>query len=290
MFKKIKSNKGYIFTYEAVIVAFIFLSIFYVSYMVYSHNMLTAIEEKRDTEKFHKALLLKDVYLKKYEFPGKFYNEDYIQNFTKYLKLKEKTFDLLNNFSEYNGSFYFVIYPNTYDEMLSNIISNENDLNPIPVPFNDRGKIINFTIYSNVNVTPNYILPSISGSDIIYFKENLYIPKITYKRANIYNPKIYGCEGDVIFFSISNVTNTSNITISIDTYDNYSIFTINGRIYELNETNSTEILPSIDFHTINEIRILHAEYPIIFKFIYSSPLNISYVVFSPRNITIMVKP
>ncbi|AIJ06358.1 hypothetical protein JH146_1516 [Methanocaldococcus bathoardescens] len=205
MFKKIKSNKGYIFTYEAVIVAFIFLSIFYVSYMVYSHNMLTAIEEKKDTEKFHKAVLLKDLYLKKYEFPGE-YTEDYIQNFTAKLNLKEKTFDPCNNFTEDFSKFYFIIHSNKYDEMLDDAAKDNNfSLNKITFTFNGD----NFTVYSNV--TTNYTLPKIlSGDTIVYFKENAYIPKITGTTKNTNEIKLYGYNGDHIYFKLdANVVRAS---------------------------------------------------------------------------------
>ncbi|ADC69649.1 Protein of unknown function DUF2341 [Methanocaldococcus sp. FS406-22] len=200
MFKKIISKRGYIFTYEAIIIAFIFLSIFYIGYMVYSHNMLTALEEKKDTEKFHKALLLKDFYLKKYEFPGN-YNSSYIENFTKELNIEEKTFDPINNFSEVNGSFYYIIYPNIYDEMLDNISGEYNNfsLKKITLEYNDSGKIIDYYIYSNVY--KNYNIPSSFTNDVVCFKENLYIPKITgvSHGTSLY---LYGCNGDHIYFKV----------------------------------------------------------------------------------------
>ncbi|GEM_PF-3510985 len=202
MLKKIKSNKGYVFTYEAIIVAFIFVSIFYVGYVVYSHNVLTGLEEKKDIEKFHKALLLKDLYLKKYEFPGGFYTDDYIKNFTNELNLQEKTFDPFNDFSEDNGKLYFIIYPNIYDTMLDNVSDDTNNfsLKKIRVNFTNDGVIINYSIYSNV--TTKIALPSISGNNIIYFKENVYIPKITGITKNKAEIKLYGCEGDHIYFKV----------------------------------------------------------------------------------------
>ena len=221
MFKKIKSNKGYIFTYEAVMVAFIFLSIFYIGYMVYSHNMLTAIEEKKDTERFHKALLLKDYFLKKYEFPGE-YNEDYIQNFTNELNLNEKTFDPINNFSEVNGSFYYIIHPNIYDEMLDNISEENNNfsLKKITLKYNDNEKVINYSIYSNVSLSYNTL--SISYNDIIYFKENAYIPKITGITKNTSVVKLYGCNGDHIYFKVDKEIISASAKIIVNNKNMFS--------------------------------------------------------------------
>ncbi|CAB3289483.1 conserved protein of unknown function [Methanocaldococcus lauensis] len=216
MIKKIKSNKGYIFTFEAVIVAFIFLSIFYLGYSIYSHNLLTGIEEKRDTEQFHKALLLKDLFLKKYEFPGN-YKEDYIQNFTDILNLNEKTFDPINNFTNDSGKFCFVIYPNEFDDMLDN---SNISLNKITFTFNGY----NFTVYSNVFSNISLIsLPNISNANtIIYFKENAYIPKITGITKNKSEVNLYGCNGDHIYFRIcdGNVISASARVIT----DNRNIF------------------------------------------------------------------
>ena len=202
MLRKVISKRGYVFTYEAILIAFVFLSIFYIGYMVYSHNLLTGLEEKKDTEKFHKALLLKDLYLKKYEFPGRFYTNDYMENFTNKLNLQEKTFDPLNDFSECNRSFYFIIFPNIYDEMLENVSDDTNNfsLNKLSIQFDDDGKKINFTIYSNV--TTKIVLPSINGTNIIYFKENVYIPKITGITKNKNKMKLYGCSGDHIYFKL----------------------------------------------------------------------------------------
>ncbi|XRO77797.1 hypothetical protein ACO3VM_04565 [Methanocaldococcus sp. 10A] len=283
--KKIKSNKGYIFTYEAIIVAFIFVSIFYVVYSTYSYNLGTAIEEKRDTEQFHKALLLKDLFLKKYEFPGN-YNEDYIQNFTSELNIQEKTFDPINNFSNESGKFYFIIHPNEYDEMLDNA---DISLNNIILIFNNGET---FRIYSNVN--DSYELPyNLSDNTIITFKENVYIPKITGISKNTNEIELYGCNGDHIYFKVNdNVTDFSARLINTTNNEDVTI-SINGVIYQVTLSNSEKSInctQNIKINDINTIRILNSPSPVEFKITTQNNANFYYLTLSPRNVTIMVKP
>ena len=125
MIKKLTSKRGYVFTYEAIIIAFIFLSIFYIGYAVYSYNLLTGVEEKKNAEQYHKAILLKDFFIKSSSFPGKYYVDLYYRDFLNDLNIQEKTFDPLNNFSKFNGSVQFIINPNIYDDELSDY---SNDL------------------------------------------------------------------------------------------------------------------------------------------------------------------
>ena len=77
MLSKLKSNRGYIFTLEALLVAMLFISAFYLAYMAYSNNYLTSFEEKRDIEGFQRANLKTDVMFKKAELPGEGFSEDY---------------------------------------------------------------------------------------------------------------------------------------------------------------------------------------------------------------------
>ncbi|XRP97430.1 hypothetical protein ACO3UB_02645 [Methanocaldococcus sp. 16A] len=284
MIKKIKSNKGYIFTYEAIIVAFIFVSIFYVVYSTYSYNLGTAIEEKRDTEQFHKALLLKDLFLKKYEFPGN-YSEDYIQNFTSELNLQEKTFDPINDFSNDSEKFYFIIHPNDYDDMLDNA---DISLNNITLTFNNGET---FKIYSNV--INNYEQPDLSGNTIITFKENVYIPKITGISKNTNEIELYGCNGDHIYFKVNeNITHISARLINTTNNENVTI-SINGVIYQVTLSNSEKSInctQNIKINDINTIRILNSPSPVEFNISTQNDANFYYLTLSPRNVTIMVKP
>ncbi len=194
----IKSNKGYVFTYEAIIVAFIFVSIFYVGYLAYSHNFLTTLGEEKDIGKFDKAIYLKDYYLKKYSFPGN-YSTTYMANFISRFNFKGKTFDIFHNFSRDKGNFEFIIHPTIYDKFIANSPV-KYYIKPTVLNFSD-GK--NFTIYSNVyntsSVDTNF---SLEGNYIV-FNENAYIPKITYHNTSDDSPELYGCSGDVIYFLIS---------------------------------------------------------------------------------------
>ena len=76
MLSKLKSNRGYIFTLEALLVAMLFISAFYLAYMAYSNNYLTSFEEKRDIEGFQRANLKTDEMFKKAELPGEGFSED----------------------------------------------------------------------------------------------------------------------------------------------------------------------------------------------------------------------
>ncbi|XRO75746.1 hypothetical protein ACO3TA_02470 [Methanocaldococcus sp. 28A] len=283
--KKIKSNKGYVFTYEALIVAFIFVSIFYIGYMTYSYNLGTAIEEKRDIEQFHKSLLLKDLFLKKYEFPGN-YSEDYIQNFTSELNLQEKTFDPINNFSNDSGKFYFIIHPNEYDKLLDNA---NIPLNNITLTFNNGET---FKIYSNVS--GNCSQPgTLNGYTIITFKENVYIPKITGITKNTKEIELYGCNGDHIYFKVNeNVTNFSARLLNTTNNENVTI-SINGVLYEITLNNSEKSInctQNIKINDINNIRILNSPSVVEFYITTQNNANFYYLTLSPRNVTIMVKP
>lgn len=202
MITKIKSKKGYIFTYEAIMVAFIFLAVFYVGSMAYTHNFLTFLESKKDIDTAHKSPLLKDYYLKKYSFPGDFYERDnFINNIVNKLKNNNiKTFDIYSNFSEDREKMYFRIYSNQYDEKLANatieLITTNN------YAFNATFDTSNITIYTNVanRTKTNNSLKNLNvnlGNDFTVFNDVVYIPLITLDN-NSPNPigyKAYGSNG-----------------------------------------------------------------------------------------------
>jgi hypothetical protein len=219
MKSKMKSNKGYVFTYEAIIVAFLFISMFYVGYMAYSHNFLTELSDKKDTEKFDKALYLKDYYLKKYSFPGDYPN-DYIVNFVDRFNFNAKTFDLFHNFSSDENNVAFIIHSNEYDEWLKTTPINE--ITEIPVNFSGGE---NYTLYSNIvkgNIDMDF---SIKGN-YVKFNENAYVPKITYHNISDAHPKIYGCNGDVIYFLINGADITqASAKIYVDTPNTFNAWT-----------------------------------------------------------------
>ncbi|UXM84436.1 DUF2341 domain-containing protein [Methanococcus aeolicus] len=231
MITKIKSKKGYIITYEAIIVAFIFLAVFYVGSMAYTHNFLTILESKKDIDTAHKSLLLKDYYLKKYSFPGDFYERD---NFTNNVvnKLKNnniKTFDIYSNFSEDREKMYFRIYSNQYDEKLANatieLITTNN------YAFNATFDTSNITIYTNVanrTKTNNSLnnFDSNLGSDFTVFNDVVYIPLITLDN-NSPNPigyKAYGSNGDIIYFYMDGVDKNFSAHVLIDNINRFGAY------------------------------------------------------------------
>ncbi|AXI25405.1 hypothetical protein CFE53_04370 [Methanofervidicoccus sp. A16] len=76
---KLRSNKGYIFTFEAIVAVMIVLLIFYVGYFTITHNILTFHEEKRDIEAFEKSNLIANKLFKDHEFPSNSYVPDYLR-------------------------------------------------------------------------------------------------------------------------------------------------------------------------------------------------------------------
>jgi len=76
---RLKSNKGYIFTFEAVVAVIVVLLVFYVGYFTITHNILTFHEEKRDIETFEKSNLIANKIFKDHEFPSNSYVPDYLR-------------------------------------------------------------------------------------------------------------------------------------------------------------------------------------------------------------------
>ncbi|WP_292460294.1 DUF2341 domain-containing protein [Methanothermococcus sp.] len=128
MLVRLKSKRGYIFTYEAVIVAAVFVIVFYLGYFAISHNILTVHEEKRNIESFEKANLITDVLYKQHELPS----NSYIPDYKRFLdKIKERYYISYNKIPGtfdpsaqvglnyvYNDSWMYIIN-----------ISNPNDYN-----------------------------------------------------------------------------------------------------------------------------------------------------------------
>ncbi|ADG12883.1 conserved hypothetical protein [Methanocaldococcus infernus ME] len=261
----IKKRGGYIFTLEAVIASFLILTIFFMFYGSFSHNFQSTLESKKETERFHKALYLKDYYIKKYSFPG-LYREDYL-NFVNSLELTEKTFDPINNIS----GFIFLIENNSYDS--------QYNVNLPTIKF----KYI--TLYSNVNEPCNYSL-SVENS-YVTFKENLYIPKIT-GEENTNNFYLYGGLGDHIYFEVDN--NIREVSAKLEDGEGDVIIMVNNILYNL-YLNSTyeriDIEPSLKVG-VNKIEILSSPSVVVFNITTENTGNVYYLTLSPRNITFII--
>ncbi len=252
---------GYVFTLEALIVSLLFLTAFYIVYDSSNYNFVTSMEMKKDTEKYHKALLIIDYFIKKYQFPGS-YNEDYMQNFANYIKLK--SFDPINNFS--NETVYFIVQNSSYDYYYPNNITNLKTL-----------YIKNIVIYSNTY--NNISHPNINYENRISFKETLYIPKIT---GITYGNSVtlYGEEGAKIFFKFNGTIKSINISAP-------AVLSINGYLYKV--TNDTNITPLIYTNDINEIDILNCSNVIKITLTTENNSKFYYVTFVPRTIIFYVR-
>jgi len=259
----IKSNRGFIFTFEAIIIAFFVLIIFILIYGSLSHNFQSNLEEKKEIESYHKALYLKDYYIKKYSFPG-LYKEEYLTNFANNLNLEEKTFDPINNIS----GFLFVIENNSYDEAL------EGNIN--------LGYIrLNYTkLYSNVNRDFNY--SPLTTKSFIMFKENLYIPKITgMENNNTFN--LYGGEGDHIYFKVN--SEITDVEAKLINNNGEVILKINGYILNTSLNSSYKSLDKSFFKTgINKIEVLKAPSVVEFSVKTQNTGEVYYLTLSPRNV------
>ncbi|MCS3900673.1 hypothetical protein [Methanococcus voltae] len=75
--RKLGSKKGYIFSYEALIVIMLFLIIFFIITSNLSSSMLTAQNEIHSTQEIQKVNLLATKIYKDYEFPSDNYESDY---------------------------------------------------------------------------------------------------------------------------------------------------------------------------------------------------------------------
>jgi len=118
---KLRSNRGYIFTYEAVAVVIIFVAVFYMGYFTFTHVSLTNQEQKRDLENFEKSNLVSDMLFKMHEFPSNSYVPDYLR--------------FLNSVSDrYSG---LETIPGTFD----------------PYAINEQKFVYNESWYYEINVT-----------------------------------------------------------------------------------------------------------------------------------------
>jgi hypothetical protein len=163
MLSKLKSKRGYIFTLEALLVAMLFVSAFYLTYMMYSNNYLTSFEEKRDIEGFQRANLKTDVMFKKAELSGEGFSEDY------------KAF-LEEVCRRYWGTDRMVGTLNPYENVnsIGGFVANETigNLNTaFPNATNLFIKSRNVLVAVEINETENNVFrETLEDNDVLYFK------------------------------------------------------------------------------------------------------------------------
>jgi len=221
MLSKLKSNRGYIFTLEALLVAMLFISAFYLTYMMYSNNYLTSFEEKRDIEGFQRANLKTDVMFKKAELPGEGFSEDY----------KEFLDDVCKR---YWGTDKMVgtLNPNEDVSSIGGFIVNgvTNFPNATNLFIKNRNLLVAVTTRNEVN---NVFKETMVDNDVLYFKaENSNILSISLKPLN---PSI----STTVTLTINGVPLVINLSNAdkeiIDTIEDYSLL-------EMNDVNEIKLL------------------------------------------------
>lgn len=278
---KLKSNKGYVFTYEAIVVAMLFVILFYITYFTYSHNYLSFQEERRNIEDFEKANLMADMLFKEHEFPSDNYAPDY------------KGF--LGNLTIRYGNSKKI--PGTFDVYAIDSLDTNNTNTVKCVHFNVS--IDNYD--SNVNTT--YIEYIAEYGNNSYVKtRNLLVPIKTYRYSN--TSRIYEIlkEGDILYFAVGNSSElvyiNASINISSNEEDEEAIFSVNGVPFKLTVNNTPYITGfgkviatyNSEGYEPNEIRLLNTtnNVPINISIVYNQSSTIYVVKLRPYNISCVI--
>ena len=260
---KLKSKKGYIFTFEAIVAVMIMLMVFYVGYFTITHNILTFHEEKRDIEAFEKSNLIADKIFKDYEFPSNSYVPDYLRFIN---KVKERYYTSGNTI------------PGTFDPYSLRDISYDGII------------MHNLIIYSNVNNTSIIDSTSYNFSNSIYVKtKNLLVPVKTwnYSSINIINEDI--SKGEVLYFGNGTSSKLKYINISAPQPVDV-ILSVNGVPFKMHVNSTPKISgfgKSWEIYEPNEIKILGIsnDVPLTLNVIYSEPSTIYVLKLRPENIS-----
>lgn len=276
MLAKLKSNRGYVFTYEAVVVAMLFVVLFYITYFTYSHNYLSFQEERRNIEDFEKANLMTDMLFKEHEFPSDNYAPDY------------KGF--LNDLTIRYGNSKKI--PGTFDiYAIDSLDTNTGD----PV------KCVHFNVsiddhVSNVNTTSIEYIAEYGNNSYVKTR-NLLVPIKTYRYSN--KSRIYEIlkEGDILYFAVGNSSELVYINAStINTSSNeIAIFSVNGVPFKLTVSNTPSITEfgkviatyNSDGYEPNEIRLLSTAngIPVNITIVYNQSSTIYVAQLRPYNIS-----
>jgi len=268
---KLKSNKGYIFTFEAIVAVMAVLLIFYVGYFTITYNILTFHEEKRDIEAFEKSNLIADKIFKDYEFPSDSYVPDYLRFVDRvremYYTSRETipgTFDPYSNATYYfsNVIYYFRNVPN---------------------------------IKSNVNITDMSIPTQIQNFGNIYVKtKNLLVPVEMWKYNSSTDISENISIGEVLYFGTNVSSKLEYINISAPESVNVTI-SVNGVPFEM-EVDSTprisgfgKVINTYSYQP-NEIKILNIsrDVNITLDIRYTQPSTIYVLVLRPANISCII--
>ncbi|HIQ39273.1 MAG TPA: hypothetical protein EYH53_04625 [Methanothermococcus okinawensis] len=261
---KFKSNKGYIFTFEAIVAVMVVLLIFYVGYFAITHNILTFHEKKRDIEAFEKSNLIANKIFKDHEFPSDSYVPDYLRFVD---RVRERYYTSRDTI------------PGTFD----------------PFSFSDVYKYsvsYNLTIYSNVNITSvaSYRIYNLNN---IYIKEkNLLVPVKTWKYNNsnmiFENVSI----GEILYLDTEKPSQLMYINISAQRPTDVTL-SVNGVPFNMS-INTTPKISEFgkvwEIYEPNEIKILNISHnaPITLNVVYSAPSTIYVLKLKPTNISCII--
>ena len=263
---KLKSKKGYIFTFEAVVAATIALLAFYFAYFTITHNILTFQEEKRDIDAFEKSNLIANMIFRDHEFPS--HNNSYTQDYLEFVnRVREKYYTTKDTIS------------GTFD----------------PFSVRDReypGSIIyNATVYSNVNTTSIVNYRVYNGDNVYIKRKNLLVPIETeYYRSSRISEILY--EGEILYIDTQTPSQLKYISISAPT-PVYVIFSVNRVPFNINVTNTSTISEFgkvWEIYEPNEIKILNIsqDVPINLSIEYAENSTIYVLKLRPVNISCVV--
>ena len=267
---KLKSKKGYIFTYEAIVVAIIFVIVFYVGHFAITHNILTVHEEKRNIESFEKANLITDVLYKQHELPS----NSYIPDYKKFLdKIKERYYTSENKI------------PGTFDPFTQAYLNNPHNFANVP------------NVSSNVNLTSvNY---SVIYSDNDYVKtRNLLVPIKTCRYSNNRTISENISNGEILYFAANGSSTLVYINAS-STEPTDAWFLVNGVPFKM-YLNSTPKITGFgkvinthnwEYYEPNEIKLLNVSNStsITLNITYNQPSTIYVLKLKPENISCVIE-
>jgi hypothetical protein len=215
---------------EALLVAVLFISAFYLAYMAHSHNYLTFLEEKRDVEGFQKANLKTDVMFRMAELPGDGFSEDYKEFLERVCRRywgTDKMVGTLNQYEDVSG--------------IGGFVSNEK--------------------IGNLNTT----FPNVTN--LFIKSRNLLVAVSTYKANDEFDELMV--DNDVLYFKAENGSNILSIYLKLKpSTPTTATLTINGvpLVISLSNKNTFKEINTdinnyslIETNDVNEIRLLNTE-------------------------------
>lgn len=258
---KLRSNRGYIFTFESVVTVLVVLLIFYVGYFTITHNTLTFHEEKRDIEVFEKSNLIVNKIFKDHEFPSDSYSQDYLRFVD---RVRERYYTSRDTI------------PGTFD--------------PFSLSDTQYSISYNLTIHSNVNTTTiNY--KTCNFNSIYVKKKNLLIPVKTWR----YNDSTVSeniSMGEILYLGTEKPSLLKYINLSTQKPVDV-VFSVNGVLFNLSINNTpriSEFGKVWEIHGPNEIKILNIseDIPVTLNIVYLENSTVYLLKLKPTEVSCIV--